>query len=416
MRILIHDYAGHAFAVELSRSLAKRGHKVLHAYCSSTHSPRGVLVPRPDDADSLQVQALDLGEMIPKSGYLRRLRMESAYGRLVVDCCRDFQPEVVLSGNTPSIPQYQLAKFCKAEGVRHVFWVQDIYGLAAYKLLSRKLPLIGHAIGKYFISLDRRSAQRSDSIVVITEDFKPVLDQWGIDLSRVHVVENWSVLADLPLRPRENAWSVEQGLSSGPRFLYSGTLAMKHNPRLLLELAKVLNRQQDGEMIVISEGAGIEWLQREAAAANIRSLRCFPFQPFERMADVLGSGDVLVVILEADAGAFSVPSKALSYLCAGRAILGAVPRQNLVAKLVENHGAGLVVEPDDLEGFCQAAGKMLEFPVERAKYGVAARQYAEANFDLERITDRFEKIFRSRAASSPSAKRQTVTNGTRKFV
>ena len=43
MRILVHDYAGHPFQVQLSRELARRGHDVLHLYCSSTHTPRGDL-------------------------------------------------------------------------------------------------------------------------------------------------------------------------------------------------------------------------------------------------------------------------------------------------------------------------------------------------------------------------------------
>ena len=55
------------------------------------------------------------------------------------------------------------------------------------------------------------------------------------------------------------------------------------------------------------------------------SLRCLGFQPFEVLPDVLGSADVLVAILEPDAGVFSVPSKVLSYFCAGRPVLLAVP-------------------------------------------------------------------------------------------
>ena len=43
MRIIVHDYAGHPFEVQLSRELAARGHDVLHLYCGSTHTPRGDL-------------------------------------------------------------------------------------------------------------------------------------------------------------------------------------------------------------------------------------------------------------------------------------------------------------------------------------------------------------------------------------
>jgi colanic acid biosynthesis glycosyl transferase WcaI len=202
VRILVHDYAGHPFQVQLSRTLAARGHQVLHAYCGSTHTPRGSLTKRPDDPEGFNVRPLDLGGMIPKSGYWRRFRMEAAYGTLLTDACRDFKPDVVLSGNTPSIPQHRLVKYCRKHGVRHVFWVQDIYGIAAYNLLKRKLPVIGHAAGQYFMWLDRTSARLSDALVVITEDFRPIFEAWGVAPERIHVVHNWSVLDELPARWR----------------------------------------------------------------------------------------------------------------------------------------------------------------------------------------------------------------------
>jgi glycosyltransferase involved in cell wall biosynthesis len=399
MRILLHDYAGHAFTVELSRRLAARGHEVLHAYCSSAHSPRGVLQKLPGDAEGFDVRPIDLGEMIPKQSYWQRFRMESAYARLLANACREYRPDVVLSANTPSIPQRRLAGLCRSLDIRHVFWVQDIYGLATYKLLKRRLPLIGHIAGQYFIKLDRESARLSDALVVITEDFKPVFQRWGVPASRIHVVHNWSVLEELPEQPRDNEWSREKGLGAGPRLMYSGTLAMKHNPALLLGLAKMLDQRGQGELIVVSEGAGVDWLQREAAAAGVKSLRTFPYQPFRRMAKVLACGDVLLAILEPEAGAFSVPSKVLSYLCAGRPVLGAMPLENLAARIVIQQNAGAVVPPHDLAGFRRLAAEWLDSPEQRAAAGAAARRYAEDNFDVDRIAQRFEQILQPTPAA-----------------
>ena len=390
MRILIHDYAGHPFQVQLSRQLAKRGHEILHAFCGSIQTPQGSFTRREDDSETLSFECIDLGSEIPKTGYVRRLRMEAAYGHKLVAVCDRFQPDVVLSGNTPSIPQNRLARYCKRQGIRHVFWVQDIYGVAAYKLLRKRVPVLGHLVGKYFMALDRNSARLSDSLVVITEDFIPVFRQWGVDEDRIHEVHNWAVLEELPVRPRDNSWAQEQGLTTGPRFIYTGTLAMKHNPALLLELAKTLQDRGEGELWVISEGIGVEWLRKEADAGSIRTLRCAGFQPFERMADVLGSADVLVAILEAEAGVFSVPSKVLSYLCAGRALLAAMPLENLAAQTIVKQGAGKVVAPDDYAGFCAAATELMDSQQLREDSGRAARQYAELNFDIDRISDQFE--------------------------
>ncbi len=116
------------------------------------------------------------------------------------------------------------------------------------------------------------------------------------------------------------------------------------------------------------------------------------FQPFEALPDVLGSADVLVAILEADAGVFSVPSKVLSYFCAGRPVLLAVPKENLAAKIVEQSHAGLVVGPTEIGAFCSAARRLIDSPQLREQAGQAARRYAEKHFDIRRIGKEFEMI------------------------
>jgi glycosyltransferase involved in cell wall biosynthesis len=324
--------------------------------------------------------------------------LESDYTKQLVEACLPFKPDIVLSANTPSLPQYKLAQACRRHGIRLVSWVQDVYGLAAYRLLGRKLPGVGHLVGQYFLALDRSAARASDAIVVITEDFSDLFAGWGIERSRIHAIHNWAPLDALPVRPRENDWSRAQGLGDKLRFVYSGTLAMKHNPALLLELARMLDRDALGELVVVSEGAGVAWLAEQAAAAGIGAIRVLGFQPFDMLPDVLGSGDVLVAILEADAGVFSVPSKVLSYLCAGRAVLLAVPTENLAARIVVDCGAGLVVGPTDLPGFAAAAARLATDAALRDRSAQAARQYAETHFNIGHITDRFEAILAGRSS------------------
>jgi glycosyltransferase involved in cell wall biosynthesis len=318
--------------------------------------------------------------------------LESQYSRALIAECEQFRPDAVLSANTPSVPEYRLAKWCDRQSIRRVFWVQDIYGLAAYRLLRRKLPGIGHLVGRYFLALDRSSARRSEAVVLITEDFRPLFSKWGIDASRIHVIHNWAPLASMPMRPRENAWAREHKLAGGVRFVYSGTLSMKTNPAALLELARMLHRDSSGELIVVSEGPPVEWLVEQAAVENLRSLRRMSFQPFDVLPDVLGSADVLLAILDAEAGVFAVPSKVLSYFCAGRPVLLAVPGENLASKTVVQIGAGLVVEPGDVQGFCNAAQRLIESPDLRSQCGEAGRRYAETHFDIRRIGDQFEAL------------------------
>ena len=169
---------------------------------------------------------------------------------------------------------------------------------------------------------------------------------------------------------------------------------MKHNPELLVRLARRFRDDPDVRLVVVSEGLGAEWLRERKAEEDLDNLRILGFQPFERFPDVLASADVLVALLEPDAGVFSVPSKVLSYLCAARPVLLAVPPENLAARIVTEHEAGFVTPPDDAGGFVAAAETLLTDAALRETLGRNARAYAERTFAIERIADAFERVLR----------------------
>ncbi len=395
MRILVHDYAGHAFPTSLSRELAARGHEVVHAFAGSLQTPRGDLQHGPGDAATLEFREIPMDPEYPryKYSFRRRRSMEIRYGQAAADFVRQWKPDAVLSGNTPTETQEPITRATVECGGRFYYWVQDFYSLAVDKLLRKKIPVAGGFIGAWYRRLDSRQFKRSSGIVTITEDFTPILAaEFGIDPGRISVVPNWAVIEEIPALPKDNHWSRRHGLHDKFVFLYSGTIGMKHNPAMLLELAKRFRDNPSVEVVIVSEGIGAEWLRRESAAAGLTNLRILPYQPFADLPSVLASGDVLVGILEEEAGVFSVPSKTLSYLCAARPLLLAVPKENLAARITRDHGAGLTVAPRDMEGFLAAASFLYDSPAERTEFGKKARAYAEATFPIEKTASTFEKI------------------------
>jgi glycosyltransferase involved in cell wall biosynthesis len=352
--------------------------------------PRGPVSARADDPKGFQVRGITIGAPIDKYGYVRRFFQEREYGRLLAREITAYRPDVVLGGTTAPDIQEAAVMACRRLGIGFVFWAQDLNAIAIDRILRRKLPVIGALIGMRYIALERRLMQLSQAVVAITEDFLPIFQGWGLDRSRVHVIENWAPRDELPARPRENAWAQEQGLTGKLVFLYSGTLGLKHNPALLLELAQALRARPEARVVVVSEGLGADWLR--ARQADQPNLILRPYQPFERLPDVLGSADVLLALLEPDAGVFSVPSKVLSYLCAGRPIVAAMPRENLAARLLERIGAGVAVAPDDAAGFTTAALALADEAPRRTAMGQNGLDYAAKTFDIRAIGERFEAI------------------------
>jgi colanic acid biosynthesis glycosyl transferase WcaI len=124
-------------------------------------------------------------------------------------------------------------------------------------------------------------------------------------------------------------------------------------------------------------------------------LLLLPFQPFYELPQVQATADVLVAILEPDAGVFAVPSKVLTYMCAKRPLLLAVPPENLAARIVKDAGAGVVVGPADPKAFIEGAHRLMKDQQLIASMSNRGRMYAETHFDIEKITDRFEAILTS---------------------
>ena len=151
-----------------------------------------------------------------------------------------------------------------------------------------------------------------------------------------------------------------------------------------------------------SEGPGADYVKSEALRRDLGNLKVLPFQPMDVYPDVLGTADVLVSMLELGAGRYSVPSKVLTYLCAGRAILAALPLDNLASRIVARAGAGLVAAPGDLAGFLAAAESLLDQPARRAAAGAAARAYAERAFDIAAIAARFDAVLAAAAHRATS--------------
>jgi glycosyltransferase involved in cell wall biosynthesis len=117
------------------------------------------------------------------------------------------------------------------------------------------------------------------------------------------------------------------------------------------------------------------------------------YQDADHFSDVLASADLLIALLEPDAANFSVPSKVLSYLSAGRPIIALVPEGNPAA--LDVLAAGGCVAPPTSAGAAHAAGWLAGIendPAALQALGRRARVLAEERFDIVRIGDEFEQI------------------------
>ncbi len=393
MRILVHDFSGHPFQVQLSRELSRRGEDVVYSSCGAYVSGKGRLTAGP--GETLVFETVGDGIVFDKSSFVRRLFQELRLGLELVRHVRAVRPDVALMSNVQVPTLVVFAAAMMLTRTPWVLWHQDVYSVAIRSFAGAKLSRSFGLVARAFEIAERWCSRRASAVVVIADSFVPVHQAWGT-ADKVTVIPNWAPLDEIVPCERKNDWAVENELDDTLTLLYSGTLGLKHDPALLVSLAAEVRRAgRDVRLVVVNEGPAVELLRREAARRSV-PLTLLPFQPYERLSEVLATGDVLVVLLDQQAGAFSVPSKTLSYLCAGRPVLGLMPCENVAADLV-NRACGGVFAPSELD--IPAAGawaaEVLGDAPRRAQVGATARHLAESEFALEGCADRFERVLRA---------------------
>src|SRR6185437_15598222 len=188
MRIVVCDYSGHPFQIELSRCLADRGHAVLHLHFAEFQTPKGEIDALSGDAPGFTIEAVSLGRPFAKDRFIRRLFQEIHIGGLIAERAMRFGPDLVVGCNMPLDAQHRLRQACADGKVPFVFWLQDLYSVAIGHYLTKRLGVVGRLIGNRYQHLERMLLRSSDAVVAISDRFIPKLAEWGMPPERVAVI------------------------------------------------------------------------------------------------------------------------------------------------------------------------------------------------------------------------------------
>lgn len=391
MRIHLHDFSGHPFQVQLSRALARRGHDVLHSYSTQYVTGHGRLEVADGDPASLRIEGVTADRALVKYSPLGRMAFEFRYAAAWRQLLAKHPCDAVVACNVPLFSLAAMRRHFARSGQRWMLWHQDIFSAAIGDEASRRLPpAAARRAHRLVVGIERKIVRDADAVVAISEPFRHQYREWGLGTDHVRVMSNWAPIDEITPGVRDNQWSA--GLApSALRLVYAGTLGRKHNPLLLVELiARLRAANVDAHLVIVSEGQGADIIS-DASNGN-PYVTVLPFQSARDLPAVLASADILLVLLEPEASQFSVPSKVASYLCAGRPMLMLAPTDNPAAAEVIEAG-GLVVTPDSsgvAECVAWLCGPAADSDRRRA-IGDQARKLAEHRYDIESITDTFER-------------------------
>ncbi len=247
---------------------------------------------------------------------------------------------------------------------RHIHWCQDLY--------PDVLPALGVQIPGFAMRLlqgiSRHTLRRADKVIAVGRCMAGYLGRKGVDPARISVIPNWpdaELTFPLPregfneasLREDEIYDEVLNGYRShdaqvkhGPKFrvLYAGNVGRAHPIDTIMDAAEILGvSNPEIEFVFVGDGPRHDLVARQRAQRHLDNIRLIPYQPANRLKDLMESGDVHLISMEEEATGMVVPSKLYAALAVHRPCILIGPPQSETAKVIEDFSCGVVVSQGD---------------------------------------------------------------------
>jgi glycosyltransferase involved in cell wall biosynthesis len=287
------------------------------------------------------------------------------------------------------LAQEIILRAAKDNNSKFIMWVQDFYSIATKIILRKKFLLVSFFVGFLFEFLEKRQVRLSDKLIIISKSFEKKLLTFDRRKNKLFFIPNWGNLKQIKINPLDKDLYKKFGLTNKFRLVYTGTLGLKHNPNLILYIAK---KNPDIELVISAAGSGFDNLTDNINLPT--NIKLLPLQPFKVFNKILNSADIVFAMLNEEADQFSVPSKILNYHCAGKPIILAAPLNNLSSQIINQSKAGKTFAPNDFKNLNSFLNHLKNNKKLRLKMGKNGRDYAKLNFDIKKITLKFENIFK----------------------
>jgi colanic acid biosynthesis glycosyl transferase WcaI len=276
-------------------------------------------------------------------------------------------------------------------GAHVVNWLQDLYPEIAVEL---GVPLIQGPVAGATARLRNRSLQRADINVVLGEAMAARLRICGVAEKRITIIPNWTddhEISSVP--PAENPLRREWQLHDKFVVGYSGNLGRAYEFETILATADQLRDNPRIIFIFIGGGYQFDQLALQIKQRGLeRSFRFFPYQDRAQLKYSLSVPDVHWLSLKPRLEGLILPSKFYGIAAAGRPIIAITAKDGEIAKLVDEHDCGVVVEPGDAAALSVRLVHLSETPQRCVTMGHHARTMLEAKFTRRQALERWQAV------------------------
>jgi len=382
---------------EMAQRLIAAGHRVT-MICGVNDATAGVfkITGRVSEMtiDGIQVKCIS-EPYSNKMGPLRRILAFLSFARTATQLVADSNADLVFATSTPLTVGIPGRKGARKLGAPFVFEVRDLWPeiVIAMKVLTNPLAVW------YMRRLERATYRAAARIIALAPGIKDGVTRTGYPAERVAMIPNGCDL-DVFRPSAEPLDDPRFGKPGDFRLVFSGAHGRANGLDAVLDAAGVLKRREERgiKFIFIGEGGEKQRLMERSRREGLSDMVVWHgLLAKDALSSLLPRMNVGMQILKNIPSFYygTSPNKFFDYLAAGLPVLNNYP--GWLAELIEHHGCGLAIPPDDPAAFADAVVWMRDHRDELRDMGRRARELAQSEFARDRLAAQFVKVLEQAA-------------------
>ena len=334
---------------------------------------------------------------------MRRILHEGSYvAGSLIRAMATAKPDVILAVSPPLGLGMSATILSRVWGRPFVFDVEDLQPDAAAELGMLPVWVLRGLYG-----VERMSYRNAALVSTLTEGMRGRIVQKGVPQDKVVLFEPRADESLFGISPREGQeFRNRFGLQGKFLVTHSGNIGVKQGLDVILDAAAERREDEGLEFLIVGDGADKQRIERRAGEMGLKNVRFMPLLEANQFRGLLAASDVCLVTQKKTVSDIVFPSKTVTYMAAGCAVIASVNAQSEVARCIGESGAGAVVEPEDGPALGEAIARLRRGGLQECRE--AAREYARRRWSAERVLGFLENRLRNLAAAAPvtAAKRE----------
>lgn len=329
-----------------------------------------------------------------KNSYKRILNMFSYLLRMLTVAHNFSRPEVIIGSSVHPFAVIAAWLLSKKYRVKFVFEVRDLWPQTPIDMGVIKPNGI---IAKLMYTWEKFMYRRAVKIIVLLPNAKKYIESKGISSEKIVWIPNGVNLEQFnnpkQLDPDSNLVQLLRKNKNKFKVIYTGAHGPANGLNVVIEAASILQKNHNKvQFFLIGDGVEKEKLQCDSEKYKLKNIHFFSSIPKKQIPDLLRYADLLLHCF-APINVFKYgisPNKIFDYLASEKPVIMSVKTSN---NIVQEAGAGIIVEPGNAEALAKGIVKIQEMaPEERQKMGASGRAYVEKYHNTRVLADILEKI------------------------